>query len=529
MQESIKTTIIKHKMLTPGDSVIIGLSGGADSVALLHILLELRDELKLSEIIPVHINHNLRGDESASDESFVSELCADLNLPLATYQADVKALADVKNLGIEESGRILRYAFMDGARIAFNAQKIAVGHNQDDNAETVLMNLCRGSGLKGLCGIPPLNGNIVRPLIETSRAQIEKYLQVKKIPFITDASNNSNEYTRNRVRHNVIPVLETNINPNASVVIARNATWLKADEDYLESIARKALEDLDVFDKTDESSAIISSTGDLDVLVTTDASPVKSSLSSDLDVFDTTGANPAKISIARLLALPEAIARRVIRYAIGRAKGGKSGDNSDGNHSNSHDLTDISAAHIMAVLSLAQGNSGREIHLPGLVVKKEYDALIFVQSSAPSGTSSATESIGFCYPLEPDSSIYIPELGKTISLSREAPSPETPNLYCTKAFEYDIVDMTNSQLNIRTRQKGDRITFEAGDKSGWFTKKLQDYFTDAKIPASQRDGISLLAIGNDILWIISQNRVNAKYTPKTGNLIWISLWEGKND
>ncbi|MCL2217689.1 MAG: tRNA lysidine(34) synthetase TilS [Defluviitaleaceae bacterium] len=485
--QSIKATIAKHKMFTPGDGIIVGLSGGADSVALLRVLLALSEELELGEIIPVHVNHNLRGEESVGDEKFASELCAGLNLPLKIYQADVKTFAAEKKLGIEEAGRILRYSFMEEARVNFNAQKIAVGHHQDDNAETVLMNLCRGSGLRGLCGIPPVNGNIVRPLIETPRLEIEKYLRDAKAPYVTDSSNSSQEYARNRIRHEIIPMLQAHANSNVAVTIARNAAWLKADEDFLEATAKKILDDLD-----------------------------KGFLS-----LDSTG----------LVELPEAISRRVIRLAIAQAKGAGAGLHSGGSILAGHrHLADISSAHVMAVLSLAKGHSGREVHIPGLVVKKEYSKLNFAAAKKASPSAeSAAKGCGFCHLLKPDSSIYIPEIGKTLTLTSvppdfaHPPDSKMPILYCTKAFKYDMVDMNNSY--IRTRRPGDSIVL--GNATHRFTKKLQDYFTDAKIPASLRDSVPLLASGSDILWIIDIDRVSEKYKPGTnpGELIWVTVWE----
>ncbi|MCL2841651.1 MAG: tRNA lysidine(34) synthetase TilS [Defluviitaleaceae bacterium] len=459
MTERVRTTIKQHQMFTAGDNVIVGLSGGADSVALLHVLLVLREALDLGHIIPIHINHNLRGNDSDHDEKFAKTLCDQFNLKLVVYPAHVKAFATEKGIGTEEAGRILRYTFMQEAKNTWNAQKIATGHHQDDNAETILMNLCRGAGLRGLCGIPPVNGAIVRPLIDIPRVDIEKYLMDTNINFVTDATNHSDDYTRNRVRNKLIPLLETYVNPKVSETITRNAEWLRADERFLEGIAWNA--------------------------------------------YASCALTPLTLDIPRLSELPPAISRRVVRIAIAEAREGSA---------------DISSAHVLSVLALAQGHSGRVVHLSGLVVKKEYSTLIF--SRQPETPST------FSYPLALESTIYIPEIGKTVTVSRDMPDKQQKNLrlYCTKAFDYGIVDMTTS--NIRTRQAGDKITL--ADGSGrQFTKKLQDYFTDTKIPATERDSIPLIAMGSDILWIMdTHNRTNAKYTSSTGEKIWITLWEG---
>ncbi|MDR0272908.1 MAG: tRNA lysidine(34) synthetase TilS, partial [Clostridiales bacterium] len=195
MRENVRLVIEKFEMLLRGDSVVVGLSGGADSVALACVLRELG-----AKVFAAHVNHNLRGVDSDADEAFVKGLCRKLGVDLKVFSVDVKKYAEEKKIGIEEAARIIRYEFLELARAEFGAEKIAVGHNSDDNAETVLMNLCRGSGLRGLGGIAPVNGAVIRPLIETSRNEIEEYLRNKKIEFIMDESNKSNDFTRNRVR-----------------------------------------------------------------------------------------------------------------------------------------------------------------------------------------------------------------------------------------------------------------------------------------------------------------------------------------
>ncbi|MCL2356380.1 MAG: tRNA lysidine(34) synthetase TilS [Defluviitaleaceae bacterium] len=397
-----------------GDKIVVGLSGGADSVALFFALREAG-----AEVFAAHVNHGLRGDEAERDEQFVRNLCLNARAELKVERANVRKFAAERKLGIEEAARILRYEFLDRARIDFGAEKIAVGHNADDNAETVLMNLARGAGLRGLGGIPPARGRIIRPLLNVPRAEIEEYL--KNVPFLTDSTNLSNDFTRNRVRNKILPAIEAEINPNARIAIARAAELLRADADFIETAAEEA--------------------------------------------FANCVAGDSRLCTKKLASLHPAISGRVARMAISRARG---------------DEADITQAHVVAVLELATGQSGREVHLPGIIVAKEYDELVFHKNS---------EQEGFCYEMSQGTPVFIPETGKTFTASDTLPSP----------------------LFLRTRRPGDKITFKNADGK-FFTKKLQDYFTDEKIPRRERDKIPLLAHGSEILRIFDKKgRVNAKF------------------
>jgi tRNA(Ile)-lysidine synthase len=202
MINSVAKTIELHNMLEQGDTVYVGLSGGADSVCLLLCLLELSDKYS-AQIKAVHINHQLRGQESDADEEFCQKLCKRLNVPFVSERVDVKGYAQKGKLSCEEAARELRYNVF----YALECDKIATAHNLNDNAETVLFNLTRGTGLKGLCGIPPVRGKIIRPLIGTSRTEIEDFLKEKGQAFVTDSTNLNDEFSRNKIRHNVIPEL----------------------------------------------------------------------------------------------------------------------------------------------------------------------------------------------------------------------------------------------------------------------------------------------------------------------------------
>lgn len=246
MLEKVKNTISKYDMLSPSDSVLVGLSGGADSVALLVCLTELG-----YNVSAMHINHNLRGEESDRDERFCVELCKNLGIHLTVKSVDVKGYCQGNKLGIEEGARELRYRSFATAK----TDKICTAHTLSDSVETMLINLIRGTALKGLCGVPNKRGNIVRPLIDCTREEVEAFLSERNIGYVTDSTNNSNDYTRNKIRHLVIPKLdEISKEQNGSLYqnISKTLNSIKLDEEYLsteaENLLKMAQTDENAFD-----------------------------------------------------------------------------------------------------------------------------------------------------------------------------------------------------------------------------------------------------------------------------------------
>ena len=488
MLKTIRQTIRQYKMLSLGDGVVVGLSGGADSVVLLSALLTLRDEMQLS-VYAAHINHNLRGDAAMRDEDFVQGLCEDWGVPLLVFQADVKGYAASQKLSIEEAGRNLRYQYLRQGLVEFNAQKIATGHHADDNAETILLNLFRGAGLRGLCGIPPVNGPIIRPLLEVSRESIEAYAKRNNLKYVTDETNESIIYSRNNIRNKIIPAireLEHSGVGNVAETMTRNALWLRADEEFLAAAAQDVYDELAI--PTKISGTIIEIT----------------------------------IPIEKLQSHPAALARRVIRHAVSSLRG-------------TQGLEDIQSAHIAAILDIAQGSTGREADLPGFKARREYEHLVLYtleQSKCSVSCRGVLPSrhkwqnavvAMFCHPLSPDVSVHIPPLTVTFSLHPPKKYEKLHNC-CTQVFNYDNV---SNVLELRTRRPGDRITL-----AGVGTKKLQDYFTDTKTPRSQRDETPLLADGSNILWIMDKhNRTNAAYSPVEGQrTCWVTCkYEQRRD
>lgn len=226
-----------------GGRVVAALSGGADSVSLLIALNELRGELHI-ELFACHLNHGLRGEASDRDERFCRELCEGLGVPLYSRRINVSERMR-KHESTEQAARRERYAFFEEALASFGADILATAHNANDNAETVLLNLARGTGLKGLCGIPPVRCfgkgfRVIRPLIFCERAQIEEFLNERGQGCVTDATNLSEDYTRNKLRRRVLPEL-SGINPSVVAVIGRMTSNLRADNEFLDALAEKAL------------------------------------------------------------------------------------------------------------------------------------------------------------------------------------------------------------------------------------------------------------------------------------------------
>lgn len=231
MLETVKQSIEAYKMLQQDESVLIALSGGADSVALLRALYELGYPVRA-----FHLNHCLRGAESERDEAFCRTLCARLGVELTVERVDVSAAVQ-QGSGVEETARHIRYARLQEAA---QGAKIATAHTADDNLETVLFHLVRGTGPKGLAGIPPVRGQIIRPLLRVERAQVEAYLAALGQDYVTDSTNADETYTRNRIRHTVVPALRA-IQPSAAQAVARLGNLLRQDEDCLGGLAQECL------------------------------------------------------------------------------------------------------------------------------------------------------------------------------------------------------------------------------------------------------------------------------------------------
>lgn len=241
MNKTALATIFKYNMIRRGDTVLAALSGGADSVALLHFLHRNAGELGIS-VGALHLNHNLRGEESARDEAFVRALCGAWGVPLEVRSEQIAELAGSSGESVELCGRERRYAFF-AEEAERQGAKVATAHTLSDSAETMLLNLARGTGLRGLCGIPPVRMPYIRPLIGCTRTQIEAYCAQNGLSFVEDSTNAGDQYARNRLRHAVMPGLAS-VNPGAERALGAAAELLRVDADYLDGVAAAELEKL---------------------------------------------------------------------------------------------------------------------------------------------------------------------------------------------------------------------------------------------------------------------------------------------
>ena len=214
MLERVKEYVTEWHMLEEQDKVIVGVSGGADSVCLLLMLLELRKQVPF-EVIAVHVNHELRGEAATKDEAFVRELCKKLGVECVIYSENIELIAKNRKQSTEEAGRDVRYEKFELAMGQYSANKLALAHHKNDNVETLLMNLARGTGLKGMGGIRPVNGTVIRPLLCLEREEIEAYLKEKRAEYCIDQTNATDDYTRNKIRNHVIPYMEQYVNSAA--------------------------------------------------------------------------------------------------------------------------------------------------------------------------------------------------------------------------------------------------------------------------------------------------------------------------
>ena len=326
MLETVKALAAEYDMLPRGGRVLCAVSGGADSICLLHLLHALSAEGGFT-VAAAHYHHGMRGQAADGDAAFVAAFCRERDIPCVVERGDVYGEARRLSLGVEETGRRLRYEFLRRTAEQLSCVRIATAHNADDNLETLLLHLVRGAGLHGLAGIPPRRGDIVRPLLTTSRAAIEAYLAEHGLSHVEDCTNSDDSYARNRIRHQVVPVLRQ-LNPRLTESAAETMGYLRADNDYLNAQAAAAC-------------AHARWAGD------------------DLVIE------------ARYLAqLPAAIAPRAARRLLEQM--------GDGN-------TDCSAAHLRAIVDLAAGEDPSAVtFLPnGRLVQRVYQDLLFTTQSEP--------------------------------------------------------------------------------------------------------------------------------------------------
>lgn len=390
----VQQTIKQHNLIEEGDLVIIGLSGGPDSLALLHILRKLKQELKF-KIHAAHLDHSFRGEEAEKEALWVAELCKDWDIPCTLQKEDVPALAKAKGLSAEEAGHLARKKLFFTLLKELKGQKIALGHHANDQAETVLMHFLTGAGLEGLRGLTPLNGPIIRPLLYAKRSDIEEYCNQVGLEPRRDPSNEENDYLRNKIRNLLIPWLREHINPNIVDTINKTADVVGVDDDYLQSGIKEL------------ANNIVSSSG-------------LKRLTLDLKDWEQ---------------LPQAIQRRLIRYVYQQIRQ-KQG---------------LPFHNVEQVRALAEKKQGKkELHLPGKVIaEKNYNSLLFYpENEAPEKQYIKKRKL-----VIPGKTI-IPETQQVI----EAEFTEEPPKKYSRDCVFLPWEKEGFSLYVRARENGDRIS-----------------------------------------------------------------------
>jgi tRNA(Ile)-lysidine synthase len=459
LKQRVLGFIQKEGLIQGEKRLLVGVSGGPDSVCLLHILCQLKEELGVSLHV-VHLDHMLRGADSAADAGYVSALAQRLGLPTTVAGRDVGAYQEGHRLSMEEAARAVRYDFFYEVAEAIGARRIALGHTADDQVETILMHLVRGSGLAGLRGMQPVtlwrsSGGatlvVVRPLLEVARAETEAYCRAHDLAPRTDFSNYALNYTRNRYRYELIPLLES-YNPNIGAALMRTARAASDDLSFLEEQVSL------VWDRVVKEQP-----------------------------------NGLLLETKAMTSLHPALQRHLLRRALGQLQG---------------DLTDIEATHIEKMMEALSKPAGKRLFLPrGLVFYVGYNTCLVTRGA----------EVGPFLPLEGEHRLNVP--GDTALPGWRVRASITPPGERAEGFRacFDL-DEAGRELVVRGRKAGDRFQPLGMEE----TKKLQDFMVDAKIPRSWRDRVPLVCSPKGILWVVGwriDERVKVRDTTERALLL----------
>jgi len=435
--DKVRETINKFQMFAKGDLVLLGVSGGPDSVALTHVMNKLREELGLSLHI-AHLNHMFRGREAEEDAVFVKNLARKMGISCTVEKIDVPKIAAKEHLSPEEAARKVRYEFLSRVAGTIGAHKIAVGHNADDRAETVLLHLIRGTGPEGLEGIKPKYKSIVRPLLEVRRSEIEKYCFDNGLEFRIDSTNRELIYMRNKVRHHLIPILKE-YNSNIVEVLNRTAEIIRSENEYMEGEGRRAYEST-VF----------------------------------LEDYD-----KIELGIEIFLNLHAAIQRRLLRYCYMVLTGKEEG---------------LEFQHIERTRRfISAGAPGKKLELPeGIVVERSYNFFIFRKKEAAEKTEWR------CREISVPGRTYIPEIEKHI-ITKIIPADEVGRDFLSAPDHAAYMDMDKLQFPLYVRPRCEGDSFQPLGLPG--KKKVKDILIDAKIPRDRRSKIPVVLDQRGIVWL----------------------------
>ncbi|MDD5093967.1 MAG: tRNA lysidine(34) synthetase TilS [Dehalococcoidia bacterium] len=466
LSRQVRRFIDDHQLIEAPGPLVVGVSGGADSVCLLHILAQLQDELGLNLHV-AHLNHRLRGEESDGDARYVAELAQKLALSVIIEERDVSSYQVEKRISLEEAAREVRYAFFSRVAKSVGADAVAVGHTADDQAETILMHLIRGTGMAGLRGMQPLfrrhlpggSLRVIRPLLEVTRQQTEAYCSQCNLSPRIDSSNLSPKYLRNRIRSELMPILQ-GYNSNIRENLTRTARIVVADMDQIDATVSQLWESV--------------------------ASERPDGIALDNKAF-------AGLS----LSLKRYLLRSVLEKLLG-------------------ELRDIEEVHIESLLEAMEHPAGKKLFLPeGLLFWGDYtQSLITTEEEAPCPLPKFEGEHKLAVPGE----LLISGWGVKAQIRDWDSGCRVQESGVYRAvFDFDL---TGADLTIRSRREGDRFQPLGMQES----KKLQDFMTDAKIPRAWRDRVPLLCSWGQILWVVGW-RIDdrAKVTPSTRRVLEIEF------
>ena len=488
MLQRIHSRITRDGLLSAGQRVLLAVSGGADSIAMLHAARRLAPRLGV-RLCVCHLNHGLRGAAAAQDSAFVEAVCRRMKIPFAGGRADVRRLAARSGLSVEMAAREARYRFFARAAKRLGADVVATAHTADDEAETVLLKLARGAGPRGLAGIPAravVNGaTVVRPMLDVTRAEIVRFLEANRIAWREDASNLDLTFLRNRVRHEILPLIEKTLNPSIRDALRRTASILREEDDWLESMAAAILRDCSVDPGQAQTDALGHAAHGAAFCGAAAPSPRSAPGAARLQCSGgSTGRETRRdaptLDISRLGRQPLAARRRVLRrWLLEASVPGES--------------VDFGAIERIGGL-MQQGRTGRMLELAGgWQVRRGYGRLTVRRSDAAPRHGGRT-------PLNVPGVTLLPSWGLRV-LTRFAPGiakpagvsvgqwPARASIRCSA--------IRRNRIYVRARRTGDRM--RPFGLSG--SKKVQDIFVDAKVPVDQRAGVPLLECGGEIIWI----------------------------
>ena len=445
-------------LFAAGERVACAVSGGADSMAMLWCLRSVQSELGIT-VCAAHFNHRLRGAESDRDERFVREFCAAHDIPLTVGTADVSDYAKQTGASIETAAREKRYAFLEG----LPCEKIATAHNADDNAETVLSHLLRGSGLRGLCGIPPKRGRVVRPLLSVTREQIEAYLRAEGIAWVEDSTNDLPNCLRNRLRHQVMPLLRAE-SPRLAAHLTAQSALIRADDAMLDDLAVRLLDSARIEPATQP--------------------PYLAALLAGEDASLDAGGSPCFWSCEVLHSAPDALQKRALRCLL-----------------RTYLPQDVALTHITALQSLLSAPSpSARISLPGgLTARRSYDSFTITREKPASFAPAVLKIPG---------ETCLPELGLRFFCEMEEKFKKFANTPFHFAVKYDMI--AQSIISVRPRRSGDVLLLRGGHR-----KTLKKLLIDRKIPRAERERIPVIATETAVLAVAGVG-VDAKYEPGAG-------------